>query len=213
MRRGAQYKVLSTIFNILRQVSLIQCTCVGHRFFTRERRLRPRDRPRSSQRPRHYRCCTCTCAARHARKDRAAKHPERMRQSRTRAAARHNRARPAAARQPPKSRNRSSDSSMIIQQAPATTAATTATITNVPKSCPRCCQPPSSCSHHLQPSSQTLPSSPDEWMSPSAAVTGRVRDQRDAYQRRSQGGWRPADIVRATPGRPCRLDEKTAQIY
>ena len=115
--------------------------------------------------------------------------------------------------QPPKSRNRSSDSSMIIQQAPATTAASAATITNVPKSCPRCCQPPSSCSHHLQPSSQTLPSSPDEWMSPSAAVTGRVRDQRDAYQRRSQGGWRPADIVRATPGRPCRLDEKTAQIY
>ena len=108
--------------------------------------------------------------------------------------------------QPPKSRNRSSDSSMIIQQAPATTAATTATITNVPKSCPRCCQPPSSCSHHLQPSSQTLPSSPDEWMSPSAAVTGRVRDQRDAYQRRSQGGWRPAEIVRATPGRPCRFD-------
>ena len=92
MRRGAQYKVLSTIFNILRQVSLIQCTCVGHHIstehFTHERRLRPRDRPRSSQRPRHYRCCTCTCAARHARKDRAAKHPERMRQSRTRAAAR-----------------------------------------------------------------------------------------------------------------------------
>ena len=107
--------------------------------------------------------------------------------------------------QPPKSRNRSSDSSMIIQPATTTTAATTATITNVPKSCPRCCQPPSSCSHHLQPSSQTLPSSLDEWMSPSAAVTGRVRDQRDAHQRSSQGGWRPADIVRATSGRTCRF--------
>ena len=85
--------------------------------------------------------------------------------------------------QRPKSQNRSSDSSMIIQQAPATTAATTATIANVPKSCPRCCQPPSSCSHHLQPSSQTLPPSTVERVSASAAVTGRVRDQRDAYQR------------------------------
>ena len=40
MRRGAKYKVLSTIFNILRQVSFIQCTRVGHRFisaFTRTR--------------------------------------------------------------------------------------------------------------------------------------------------------------------------------
>ena len=106
MRRGAQYKVLSTIFNILRQVSLIQCTCVGHRFFTRERRLRPRDRPRSSQRPRRDRCRTCTCAARYARAGRAAKRPKRFRQSRTRAAARHNRARPAAAAQVTKSQLR-----------------------------------------------------------------------------------------------------------
>ena len=34
MRRGAQYKVLSTIYNILRQVSLIRCTHVGHRFIS-----------------------------------------------------------------------------------------------------------------------------------------------------------------------------------
>ena len=62
---------------------------VSSEHFTHERRLRPRDRPRSSQRPRRYRCRTCTCATHHARKHRAAKRPERMRQSRTRAAARH----------------------------------------------------------------------------------------------------------------------------
>ena len=106
----------------------------------------------------------------------------------------------------PKSRNRRSASSMISQQAPATTAATRATIANVPKKCPRCCQPPSSCSHHLQPKQPNPQPSTVEWMSASAAVTGRVRDQRDAYQRWSQGGWRPADIVRATSARACRFD-------
>ena len=32
MRRGPQYKVLRPIHNILRRVSLIRYTCVGHRF-------------------------------------------------------------------------------------------------------------------------------------------------------------------------------------
>ena len=50
-----------------------------------------------------------------------------------------------------RSQNRRSASSMDSQAATATMAAITATIANVPKSCPRCCQPPSSCSHHMQP--------------------------------------------------------------
>ena len=65
-------------------------TRVGHRFlgaFAHERRLRPRDPPHSSQRPRHYRCRTRTCSSRHARKDPAIKRPERFSLSRTRAAA------------------------------------------------------------------------------------------------------------------------------
>ena len=113
MRRGAQYKVLSTIYNILGQnskVSLIRCACVqvtvSTEHFTHERRLRPRDRPRSSQRPRHYRCRTCACAPDRVRKDTAAKRPKRFRQSRARAAARHNRAWPAAAAQVAKSQLR-----------------------------------------------------------------------------------------------------------
>ena len=56
--------------------------------FAHERRLRPRDPPRSSQRPRRYRCRTRTCASRHARKDTAAKRPERFSLSQTRAAGR-----------------------------------------------------------------------------------------------------------------------------
>ena len=65
--------------------------------------MRPRDRPRSSQRPHRYRCRTCACAPRRVRKDTAAKRPKRFRQSRARAAARHNRAWPAAAAQAAKS--------------------------------------------------------------------------------------------------------------
>ncbi len=72
-----------------------------------ERRSRPRDLPRSSQRPRRYRCRTCACASRHARKDTAAKRPERFGLSRTRAARRQQdhalRARLAAAAQVAKS--------------------------------------------------------------------------------------------------------------
>jgi len=70
-------------------------THAGHRFlaelyraFAHERLLRPRDPPRSSQRPRRYRCRTRTCASRHARKDTAAKRPERFSLSQTRAAGR-----------------------------------------------------------------------------------------------------------------------------
>ena len=79
------------MFNILGPVLLIRHTCVGHRFlgaFAHERRLRPCDPPRSSQRPRRYRCRTRVCASRHARKDTAAKRPERFILSQTRAAAR-----------------------------------------------------------------------------------------------------------------------------
>ena len=77
--------------NILGPVSLIRHTRVGHHFlgaFDHERRLRPRNPPRSSQRPRHYRCRTRTCASRHASKDTAAKRPERFGLSQTRAAGR-----------------------------------------------------------------------------------------------------------------------------
>ena len=102
--------------------------------------------------------------------------------------------------------NRRSASSMDSQAATATTAAITPTVANVLKSCPRCKQPPTSCTTICSQSSQTLPPSTVERVSASAAVTGWVRDQRDAYQRLSQGGWRPADIVRATSGRACRFD-------
>ena len=39
-------------------------------------------------------------------------------------------------------------------------------------------------------------------VSRSAAVTRKVLPQRDAQQRSRQGEWRPAGIVRTTPGRP-----------
>ena len=120
--------------------------------FTHERRLRPRDRPRSSQRPNRYRCRTCARAPRRARKDSAAKCPKRFRQSHTRAAARHRITHCEHGRpQRPRLQNRRSASSMISQQAPATTAATALTVTNVLKSWSCCCCSPSCCSHHLQP--------------------------------------------------------------
>ena len=53
-----------------------------------QRRRQQISSPRSSQRPRRYRCRTRTCASRHARKDTAAKRPERFSLSQTRAAGR-----------------------------------------------------------------------------------------------------------------------------
>ena len=55
-----------------------------------DRRSRPIATPRSSQRTHHNRYRTCTCAPCRVRKDTAAKRAERLRQSRTRAATRHN---------------------------------------------------------------------------------------------------------------------------
>ena len=92
IERGAQCKVYGTLFNILRQVLLIRHPRAACRFSElirpREASERPRDRPRSSQRPRRYCCRTCTCAARRARKDQPAKRPKRFGLSRTRAAGR-----------------------------------------------------------------------------------------------------------------------------
>ena len=51
----------------------------------RERRPRPRDPPRSSQRQSRYRCRTCTCVSQHARKDGAHKRTMRFKQWRARA--------------------------------------------------------------------------------------------------------------------------------
>ena len=55
-----------------------------------DRRSRPIATPSSSQRTHHNRYRTCTCAPCRVRKDTAAKRAERLRQSRTRAATRHN---------------------------------------------------------------------------------------------------------------------------
>ena len=55
-----------------------------------DRRSRPIATPRSSQRTHHNRYRTCTCAPCRVSKDTAAKRAERLRQSRTRAATRHN---------------------------------------------------------------------------------------------------------------------------
>ena len=50
----------------------------------------------------------------------------------------------------PRSQIRRSASSMRSPASPTTTAATPPTTASVPKSLPRCCRPPSCCSHHLQ---------------------------------------------------------------
>ena len=74
---------------------------INSELYGRERLSRPRDPPRSSQRPHRNRYRTCTCQVQRARKDQAAKRPKRLRQLRTRAAARRKhhtlQARPAVA--------------------------------------------------------------------------------------------------------------------
>ena len=87
----------------------------------------------------------------------------------------------------------------------ATAASSPAMTCIVSKRYPRGLRPPSSCSTDLAEQTIILWRSASEWMSASAAVTRWVRDQRDAYQRCSQGAWRPAEIVRVTSGRACRL--------
>ena len=61
---------------------------ISRSIFAHDRQLWPCDRSRSSQRPRRHCCRTCTCTARRARKDQAAKGPKRFGLSRTRAAGR-----------------------------------------------------------------------------------------------------------------------------
>ena len=156
MRRGAQYKVLSTIYNILRQVSLIQCTRVGHRFISAFHVYESVCGLAIDRAPHNGHSATATayvrvCLATHV----WIEPPNVLNACGSRAheplhdtqIAHREHGRP----QRPKSQNRCSDSSMIIQQARATTAATKSTIGNVPNSCPRRCQPPSSCSHCMQP--------------------------------------------------------------
>ena len=124
---------------------------VSRSIFAHERRLRPRDRPRSSQRPRRYCYRICTCAARRARKDQAAKRPKRFGLSRSQAAGRWKEHAPRA--MPPMQsspQDRRSAASERPSGGPASTAATKFMSASVPTSCRRCRCSPSSCSHHLQ---------------------------------------------------------------
>ena len=63
-------------------------------------------------------------------------------------------------------------------------------------------RPPSSCSTDLAEQTIILWQSVSEWMSASVAITRWTPDQRHPYQRCSQGASWPADVVRATSGRP-----------
>ena len=107
--------------------------------FAHERRLRPRDSPRSSQRPRHYRCRIRTCSPRHARKDSAIKRPERFSLSRTRAAAGVPDGRIIARQQWPSMQFGPQDRRSVASARPsgglAIMVATTQMIANVPTSC------------------------------------------------------------------------------
>ena len=156
MRRGAKYKVLSTIFNILRQVSFIQCTRVGHRFISAFHAHESVCGLEIDLAHHNGHVATATAHARvllatHVR----IQPPSVQNASRSRAhepphdtsIMHREHGRPRR----PRPQNRRAASSMISQAATATIAATTATIANVAISCPRRCQPPSCCSHHLQP--------------------------------------------------------------
>ena len=124
---------------------------VSRSIFAHERRLRPRDRPRSSQRPRRYCCRTCTCAARRARKDQPAKRPKRFGLSRTRAAGRWKEQAPRAIAADAVQPTRSPLSRFgAAERGPASTAVIKFMIASVPTSSRRCRCSPSSCSHHLQ---------------------------------------------------------------
>ena len=85
---GAKYKVYEAIGNITGAHVLIRHTRVGLRFSEHcrryQRRLQPRDPPRSSERPCHYLCRICTCAPRGVRTYTATKRPDRISWSRTR---------------------------------------------------------------------------------------------------------------------------------
>ena len=78
--------------------------------------------------------------------------------------------------QRPRSPNRRSASSMQSPSSPATTAAATPTVVSVPKSWPRCCWPPSCCSHHLQPK-QPNPVAERGWVDVSFSSSHKVRSR------------------------------------
>ena len=157
MRRGAKYKVLSTIFNILRQVSFIECTSrVGHRFISAFHAHESVCGLEIDRAPHNGHVATATAHARvqlvtyvritppsilNACSSRAHEplHDTKI--------VRHEHGRP----RPPKPQNRRSASPMISQQAPATTATATPTIVSMATSWPRCCCTPSCCTHHMQP--------------------------------------------------------------
>ena len=113
---------------------------------TRAEAARALERPSHSTRP------TVPCAGRGVRKVCATSRAWAATQSYTRPPARRTSAEltpgsPHAA----EAKNRCSASSMVSQAAPTTIEVIAPTTANVPKRCPRCCQPPISCSHHMQP--------------------------------------------------------------
>ena len=148
MRRGAQYKVYSTVFNTIQQVSLILYSmhAVRHDIFraisTREP-YRPNDRPRSTQRPIRHRSRICPCAARCVRNDQAAKRPDPMRQWLTRSTERP--MDPYAASKGRRRRSAQERAARSLPERPSgafsSTTATTRSIAIMPPSWPRCWQP------------------------------------------------------------------------
>ena len=161
-------------------------TSVGHRSssivrYKRGDRSRSIAPPQSQQRQRRYRYRICTCTPRRARKDPAAKRPERFDLSRTRAAARQKdhalRALAVDAVWPTRSplsrfgaaerrsREHSSEHTKVCRHADEQ-----ATLLPAAK----LLQPPSAAEHKPNCRLGT-----GEWMSASAEVSGRARDQRD----------------------------------
>ena len=107
---------------------------------------------RALERPSHRTRPTVPCLARRVGKERATSRAWAATQSHTRPPARRTSAElTRRSSHTAEAKDRCSASSMVSQAAPTTIEVIAPTTANVPKRCPRCCQPPISCSHHMQP--------------------------------------------------------------
>ena len=117
----------------------------------------------------------------------------------------------------PRSQNRGSASSMRSPASPTTTAATPPTTASVPKSLPRCCRPPSCCSHHLQPK-QRNPVAERGWVDVSFSSSHRVgsRSMRCLLEVIPRcvvaGGHSPRDIRSSLSVRRAHLRKFTRSV-
>ena len=185
------------------------CTCVSMSILNQpigrcEQIMRCSGWPRSTPSRSHHEHSIDSCRGRRVANGNSLQHADslcvaRMRSAASWAAHRHEQPYTGA------SEDRASDAQEHDLLTLATAASSPAMTCIVSKRYPRGLRPPSSCSTDLAEQTIILWRSASEWMSASAAVTRWVRDQRYAYQRCSQGAWRPAEIVRVASGRACRL--------